>query len=170
MQINPADWQVIRHIFRDAFSSSFHFTVASINEDGSPHVTPIGSLLLGEEGRGVYFENYPRNLPRNLQRDQRVCIAAVNTSRWPLIWALFRGKASRPIGVRLYGTVGERRAATPEEVDGFLHRVRFFRFFRGHRLLWGNLHTVREVLFHAFEPVRLPPLGSGPWPASGAPT
>lgn len=167
-QIDPADWQVIRGIFRDAFSSSFHFDIASINDDGSPHVTPIGSLVLGEERCGIYFEEYAATLPRNVCRDQRVCVIAVNTSKWRLFRALLQGKVTRPFGVRLYGTVGERRAATPEEVQRFLRRVRFYRFLRGYRLLWGKLRTVREIRFHAFEPVRIPPLGETGWPARGA--
>jgi hypothetical protein len=48
--------------------AQLHFGVASINEDGSPHVTPIGSLVLGDEGYGVYFERYPTKLPQNLRR------------------------------------------------------------------------------------------------------
>ena len=49
------------------------------------------------------------------------------------------------------------------KVERFLHRVKRLRFLRGHRLLWGKLRTVREVRFHAFDPVRIAPLGD-PWP------
>jgi hypothetical protein len=164
MEITTADWEIIRRVLRDGFSSSFHFAVASVGEDGAPHVTPIGSLLLGEVGHGLYFEEYAAGLARRLRRDQRVCVMAVNGGRWELLKALWRGEARRPFGVRLHGTVGERRPATPEEIARFQRRVRHLRFLRGHGLIWGRLRTVREVTFQAFEPVRIGPLGD-PWPA-----
>ena len=162
MEITSADWQVIRRIFRDGFASSFHFAVASVGHDGAPHLTPIGSLVLGAVGEGFYFEEYAAGLARRLQRDQRVCVMAVNSGRWELLKTLWRGEARRPFGVRLHGTVGERRNATPDELERFRHRVRSLRYLRGHGLLWGRLRTVREVRFHAFEPVRIAPLGD-PW-------
>lgn len=162
--ITPSDWQVIRDVFRRGFASSFHFAVASVAEDGSPHVTPIGSLVLRDQGRGVYFEEYPRNLPRNLARDPRVCVLAVDASRWALLRTLARGKVTRPFGVRLYGTAGERRPATPEEVGRVQRRVSRFRLLRGHQILWGRLRMVRDVRFHGFEPIRIPQLGSAQWP------
>ncbi len=88
----------------------------------------------------------------------------LSITRWQMLRALLLGRASRPFGVRLHGTAGERREATPEERERFLRRVRRFRFLRGHGLLWGKLRTVRDVRFDAIEPVRVPPLGD-PWPA-----
>ena len=164
-EITSSDWRIIRNVFRSGFASSFHFGVASINDDGSPHLTPIGSLVFSDMGRGIYFEEYPRTLTHNLKRDQRICVMALNASKWTFFRTMLRGKAAGPFGVRLYGTAGERREATPEEVTRFLRRVRPFRFLRGHRLLWGKLRTVRDVRFHAFEPVRIPQLGSAQWPA-----
>jgi len=164
VEITSADWQVIRRIFREGFASSFHFGVASVGDDGSPHLTPIGSLVLGAVGQGFYFEEYAAGLARRLQRDQRVCVMAVNSGRWELLKALWRGEARRPFGVRLHGTVGERRDATAGELERLQRRVRSLRFLRGHRLVWGKLRTVREVRFYAFEPVRIPVLGD-PWPS-----
>lgn len=164
MEITSADWQVVRRIFREGFASSFHFAVASLGADGSPQLTPIGSLVLGAVGEGFYFEEYAGGLARRLQRDQRVCVMAVASGRWELLKALWRGEARRPFGVRLHGTVGERRAATAGELERFQRRVRSLRFLRGHQLLWGRLRTVREVHFHAFDPVRIAPLGD-PWPS-----
>ncbi len=164
LEITSADWQVIRRIFRDGFASNFQFSVASVGEEGAPHVTPIGSLVLESPGHGFYFEEYAGGLARRLQRDQRVCVMALNCGRWELLKALWRGEARRPLGVRLHGTVGERREATDDERDRFHRRVRRLRFLRGHALVWGRLRTVREVHFHAFEPVRIPPLGD-PWPS-----
>ncbi len=160
--ITEEEWQVVRRVFRDGFASSMHFAVASIGEDGGPRVTPIGSVVLGEVGRGSYIEAYAAGLQRDLARNPRICVMAMNTSRWQMLRALFLGRATRPFGVRLYGTVGERREASPREVDRFLRRVRRFRFLRGHRLLWGKIRTVRDVQFDALEPVRIPPLGD-PW-------
>ena len=43
----PADkWNLIRPIFDNAFKSCMHYALATVNEDGSPHITPIGSLIL----------------------------------------------------------------------------------------------------------------------------
>jgi hypothetical protein len=89
---------------------------------------------------------------------------ALNSGRWELLKALWRGEARRPFGVRLHGTVGERREATAAEIARMHRRVRPLRFLRGHDLLWGRLRTVRDVRFDAFEPVRIGPLGD-PWPA-----
>lgn len=165
MTITPAEWEIIRRVLRDGFRSSFHFAAATVGEDGAPHVTPIGSLLLGDVGRGVYFERYAAaGLGRRLERDRRVCFMGLNTSRWALLKALWRGEVREPFGVRLHGTVGERRDATPEELARFHRRVHPLRFLRGHGLIWGQLQAVREVTFHAFEPVRIPPLGD-PWPS-----
>jgi hypothetical protein len=163
VEITAADWQVIRRVFREGFASSFHFAVATVGDDGSPHLTPIGSLVLGEVGHGFYFEEYAGGLAHRLRRDQRVCVMALNSGRWELLKTLWHGEARRPFGVRLYGTAGDRRDATAGEIERFLHRVRHLRFLRGHRLLWGKLRTVREVRFHAFDPVRIAPLGD-PWP------
>ncbi len=165
MEITPADWEIIRGVFRDGFASGFHFAVATLGEDGFPQVTPIGSFVLGEVGRAFYTENFAQGLARRLERDPRMCVMAFNSSRWELLKTLWRGKALRPFGVRLFGRAGARREATADEAEYFSRRVRPLRFLRGHGLLWGKVRTVRDVRFHAFEPVRLPPLGD-PWPRS----
>lgn len=166
--ITEQDWTIIRRVARDGFASGMHFAVASMGADGAPHVTPIGSLCLGAPGHGFWLEEYAAGLARRLDADPRVCVMALNTARWEFLKALWRGEARRPFGVRLHGTVGARRAATDQELALFRGRVRPLRFLRGHDLLWGNkLRTVRDVRFHAFEPVRIGPLGD-PWPARQA--
>jgi hypothetical protein len=61
-----ADWQTIKKLFRHSFTSSFHYAISTVTENGEPHVTPIGSLILGAPGHGFYFEEFPSRLPRNL--------------------------------------------------------------------------------------------------------
>jgi hypothetical protein len=153
MDIN-GHWERIRKVFRDAFRSSLHYAVATVNEDGTPHITPIGSIVLQDGNRGFYCEEYPRKLPRNLKVNQRVCILAVNSSKWYWVKSLFLGKFSSPPGVRLMGRAGERRKATDEEMGAWLRRIRPLRWFKGYDLLWSNMHYIREITFDAFEPIQ----------------
>ncbi len=44
------NWDQVKTLFRKSFVSSFHFSIATVNERGEPHVTPIGSMILGEPG------------------------------------------------------------------------------------------------------------------------
>ena len=122
MELNPQQWDKIRGIFSDAFRSSFHYAVATVNEDGSPHVTPIGSLFLGDDQRGFYFEEYVSALSRNLRHNKRVCVLAVNSGKYPLFKFLFRGKMTAPPGVRrcplrprLFNHPGERARRHPAQ-------------------------------------------------------
>ncbi len=163
MELDKKAWPQIQEIFRNAFRSSFHFSIATVNEDGSPHVTPIGSLILQDDRTGFYFEEYTTNLTRNLARDKRVCVMAVNSSKWALIKSFFLGKFITPPGVRLMGTAGERREATPAEQALFRKRVRKYRMFKGHDLLWSRLRHVREIRFDAFEPIRVGVLTRHMW-------
>lgn len=163
MELTIQRWDSIGKIFRDAFKSSFHYSIATVNEDGSPHVTPIGSLILLSDRRGFYFEEYVSTLSRNLKRDKRVCVMAVNTGKWALIKSFFLGRFIAPPGVRLMGTAGELREAIPEELARFRKRVRKYRLFKGHDLLWSRLRYVREISFHAYEPVRIGTLTRQAW-------
>jgi len=163
MELAMQNWTRIRRIFHAAFISSFHFSIATVNEDGSPHVTPIGSLILQDELKGFYFEEYASNLSRNLRHNKRVCVMAVNSGKWSLLKSFFLGRFLVPPGVRLMGTAGERREATPHEVDLFKKRFRKYRMFKGYDLLWSRLRHVREIRFDAYEPVRVGALTRAVW-------
>ena len=63
----PLDWNLVRRGVTDAFRSSLHCSVATSNEDGSPHLTPIGSVLLTEAGRGIYFEIFATQVMPHFQ-------------------------------------------------------------------------------------------------------
>ncbi len=148
-----ADWQAIKKLFRHSFTSSFHYAISSVTEDGEPHVTPIGSLILGAPGYGFYFEEFPSQLPRNLEANQQVCVLAVNSSRWFWLRSLIRGKFEVPPGIRLSGKAGKTREATDEEVSLWQKRVRSVRFTKGHALMWRNMRTVRDIEFTRIEPI-----------------
>lgn len=156
-------WDEIRNLFEEAFKTSLHYAMATVNEDGSPHVAPVGSLVLGDNNKGVYFEKYLRGTPANLKRDKRVCVLAVISSKPALIKSLFQGRFSVPPAVKLIGTVGERREATEEEIRLFRKRVGSFRMLKGYGLLWGDVKYVREIHFSSFEPVDCGSMTRGAW-------
>jgi hypothetical protein len=109
----PVDkWNLIRPIFDNAFKSCMHFSMATVNEDGSPHLTPIGSLILREDPTGYFFDEYCTRTRDNLSRNPRVCFLAVNADRTFWVKSLIVGKFSAPPAVRLMGTVKELREAT----------------------------------------------------------
>jgi len=157
-------WETIRRIFEEGYKSCSHFAVATVNDDGSPHVTPIAALFLRADHTGFYFEEHPLRLPQNIKRNPRVCILAVNADK--LFWAksLMEGKFSIPPAVRLIGTVGELREATKEEEAEWQKRISLAKVTRGfHLLKWDHFGHVRDIRFESFEPVNLGEMTSGLW-------
>ena len=148
-------WAEIKQLFRQSFTSSFHYAIATVNEKGEPHVTPIGSLVLGKPGRGLYFEEFPTQLPRNLEQNNQVCVLAVNSSRWFWVKSLIAGKFATLPAVRLYGRVGAVREATRREIKLWQQRVKRVSLTKGHAIMWANMKTVREIEFSRVEPIRL---------------
>jgi hypothetical protein len=161
-------WDIARGVFSRSLPTSLHYAVATVNPDGSPHVTPIGSLILFDDGRGLFLDGYLGTTDRNLRRDNRICVLAVHSSRLMFLKALIAGRFSAPPGIRLTGVVGDKRPATPEEVGLFLRRVRRYRALKGHDLLWGGLRFVREVTFDVAHPVRAGAMTTGLWPNAGS--
>ena len=149
------DWATASRVFKRAFRSSFHYSIATVDVDGAPRVTPIGSVMLTEPGRGIFFDVFASHLSQNLDNDPRVCVMAVDTTKRFWLTSLTRGRFDRPPALRLAGTAGPRRTPTTEEQQRWLRRVRSVRRLKGHALLWGNLTHVRDLQFEEAIPVRL---------------
>ena len=147
-------WKTIQAIFRDSQKSSKHFAVATVNQDGTPHVTPIGALFLRDDNTGFYFDEFPVNMSKNIKRNQRVCILAVNSGILFWLKSLFTGKFSSPPSVRLMGSVGEKREGTDEEIAMWQDHVKAAQRTKGYGLLWKNMRMVRDIHFDSFEPVQ----------------
>jgi predicted pyridoxine 5'-phosphate oxidase superfamily flavin-nucleotide-binding protein len=156
-------WETIRAVFEESYKSSSHFAVATVNEDGSPHVTPIGALILREDRTGFYFEENPTRTPRNLKRNPRVCVLAVNVDKSFWGKSLLEGKFSSPPAVRLLGTVGELREATAEEVAAWQKKIAIAKGTKGYKLLWEKFSRVRDISFDSFEPVYVREMTNGLW-------
>jgi hypothetical protein len=74
--LDPADpeiWERVRATVGRARSSSLHCAIASVDPDGNPHVTPIGSVAIGPPGTATYLDVFNVQLGRNLDRDPRCC-------------------------------------------------------------------------------------------------
>jgi hypothetical protein len=154
MDINN-DWPAIKRLFKRSFSSSFHYTISTVTRNGEPHLTPIGSLILGAPGQGFYFEEFPSRLPENLEKNPQLCVLAVNSSRLYWLKSLVRGRFKQAPAIRLRGRAGATRDATDEEIALWQKRVRSVRFTKGHKLMWRCMRTVRDIEFDGVEPVNI---------------
>lgn len=155
MDITDEDWAMVRRLVPRTIRSSLHCSIASLNPDGTPHVTPIGSFLPTEKGRGVYFDAFNVQLSANVDRDPRVTILAVNSG--PLLWAraFLQGRFVSPPGVRLVGTVGAQRTSTSREVQRFHGLVGPLLRTRGGAVMWRSLPLVRDVAIERVTPLWL---------------
>lgn len=155
--LTPDTWPELRELWNRALTTSLAVSVATVDEDGAPHVSPIGSLTLGREpGTGTMLELFTRQTTCNLDRDPRVTVLAVDSSARRFATALARGRFPRAVATRLSGTAGPRRWATDDEVARFRRRVRVVRRLRGHDLLWGAERIrARDVTFDVERPVHL---------------
>ena len=84
-----ADWNIIRKHFNRSFSQNLFISIASVDSDNNPTVTPIGSLFLNDNQTGFYFEKYPTKLPANAKTNTNICALAVNSSKWFWFKSLF---------------------------------------------------------------------------------
>jgi hypothetical protein len=168
---DPAVWAQVRHTVARSRTSTLHCAIASINADGSPHVTPIGSVALGRPGEAYYLDVFNVSLGRNLDRDPRCEVMAVDSHLSTWLGALLGGRFTSPQGVRLIGTAGPARPATDAEVERFRRAVRPALLTRGGRALWGrsDRYRARDLAFHAVVPVRVPRMTAHLWPTATRP-
>ena len=156
-------WEAIRAVFDEAYKSCMHLSVATVNEDGSPHVTPIGALILRDNKTGFYFEENPVRMPCNLKTNPRVCILAVNADKQFWLNALIDGKFKTAPAVRLLGNAGKRRKATSDEIALWQEKIALVKGTKGYELLWSHFSQVRDITFDTFEPVNVGEMTNSLW-------
>jgi len=155
--ITPENWPNIRREFRHGFATNLHVAIATVDAEGQPHVTPIGSFFLNRDDfSGFYFEIFTKNIPKNAATDPRVCIMSVNSGKWYWLKSLLFGKFTTPPMIKIYGTLGERRPATAAEIGRGNRRLGRMKKLPGGKKLFGNMGFIRELRFHAFEEAKLP--------------
>lgn len=158
--ISLTDWSKAIAVARRAPFAA----IATVDDDGFPRTTPIGSVCLHpSEPRGYYLERFTAHMPKNLERDERCCLLFVDAALPFWLASLVRGRFARPPAVRLRARAGARRKATPEEIARFQKRVHFAKPTRGYDLLWKGMSNARDLYIDAIEPVRIGKMTAGCW-------
>ena len=149
------DWRKIRKHFNKSFSSNFYVSVASVDSENNPTVTPIGSLFLNDNQTGFYFEKFPSKLPEHAKNNPRVCLLGVNSGRIFWIKALFREKFTDFPAIKLYGELGKKRKATESETKRLKRRMKATNGLKGNTYLWGKMEFVRDINFTKAEKINI---------------
>ncbi|WP_158838174.1 pyridoxamine 5'-phosphate oxidase family protein [Polaribacter sp. L3A8] len=156
MNVNLIEnWQKIRIHFSKCFRANMHVSIASVNEENQPTITPIGSLFLNKDQTGFYFEKFASKLKVNSKTNKNICVLAVNSSKWFWLKSLFKMSFSEYPAVKLYGELGAKRQATEKEYRAFQRRVRKTKRLKGSKYLWEDMNMVREIKFTKGEKINL---------------
>ena len=149
------DWHKIRKHFNKSFASNFYVSIASVDSENNPTVTPIGSLFLNDNQTGFYFEKFPSKLPEHAKSNPKVCLLGVNSGRIFWIKALFKEKFADFPAMKLYGELGEIREATEKETKRLNRRMKATNGLKGNTYLWKKMEFVREIKFTKIEKINL---------------
>lgn len=157
------NWPAILQVLDNARKSNRFFSIATVDVDGNPHVTPIGHVFFRGDMTGYYFDAYSKAMPENFEHNKRICLMGANSSTGFWLKSLFRGQFCSAPAVRLFGEVGEVRDATPEEAEKLQQRIGITRRLKGHQLIWSDLNRVRDIRFDGFAPATYPVMCDGLW-------
>ncbi|WP_438711371.1 hypothetical protein ACSTS3_00470 [Aquimarina muelleri] len=150
-----ANWNKIRQHFNRSFKSNFHVSIASVDVNNNPTVTPIGSLFLNNDQTGFYFEKFPSKLPEHARINKNICVLGVNSGTLFWIKSLFKEKFSKYPAIKLYGELGERKKATDKEINRLNRRMKATNGLKGNTYLWGSMEYIREIQFIKAEKINL---------------
>jgi len=149
------NWTAIRKHFSQSFGSSLHVSIASVDVDNAPTVTPIGTVFLNKDQTGFYFEKFISTLPKHTANNNQICLLAVNSSKLFWLKSLFKGRFDNYPAYRLYGSLGKQREATQGEMRALKRRMKMTRNLKGHKYLWNDMTKVREIRFNKGEKINI---------------
>ena len=156
-------WNEIVDIIGIGQRSSLHCSIATVDEQGVPNVTPIGTVFLRDDHSAYFFDTFTSKLAENIEHNQNICLMAVNTNTSFWLKSFFKGKFLSAPGVRLYGTVGQLREATAEEKAAIDKRIKPMNWLKGSKLIWSSFTHVRDIQFNNFRPVQYPKMMDHLW-------
>lgn len=156
IKINDQEWRHIRKVVNDAHKAAMHCSIATVDAQLQPTITPIGTLFLRENQTGFFFDTYSEFFKENFPQNNKACIQAVNSSRLFWLKSLFKGEFSNYPGVRLYVEIDELRPANKEELAQIAQRIQSLKWTKGSRLIWSDFTQVRDFSVHSFRWVKYP--------------
>lgn len=135
------------------FAKAMYSSIATVNESGNPHVSPIGSVFLIDKNKGYYLEKFTKSIPENLKGNNIATIMSVNDGKWFWLKSLIKGSFNQPPAIRLVVKLGQLRKQNNNEAQSFKKRVNIFKFTKGYELLWKDMSHVREFDIIDYKPV-----------------
>lgn len=156
-------WQKIKRVLEKGQASTIYCSIATVSPDGTPTITPVGTVFLRDNQTGYFFDHYAKALGENIDLNPNICVMSVNAGF--IYWALslLLGRFVSPPGVRLYGKAGPLREATKEEIDKIEKRVKPTKFLKGSRMLWSGFTHVRDIEFSSCKPITYPVMMDKMW-------
>ncbi|MBL4773151.1 MAG: hypothetical protein JKX98_06000 [Alcanivoracaceae bacterium] len=145
--------EIFNKKIKPLFARSLYSSIATVNEQGLAHVSPIGSVVLVSKDKGVYFEKFTKNIPLNVNTSQYATIMSVNTSKWYWLKSLIRGKFSTPPAIRIVIKLGQLRKEKENEGRRFKRKVSIFKRTKGYQMLWKDMSHIREFEVIEYKPV-----------------
>lgn len=150
-----ANWSIIKKHFNKSFKTSLSVSIASVDKDNKPTITPIGTFFLNKHQTGFYFEKFPKKIQENVKMNKNICVLAVNSSKWFWIKALYKLKFNAYPAIRLYGELREKRKATEIETSRLNRRMRITKGLKGSTYIWEKMEFVREIKFIKAEGINI---------------
>ena len=154
--MNNQEWRHIRKVMENTQKAAMHCSIATVDAQLQPTITPIGTLFLRENQTGFVFDTYAESFKENLPQNKKACIQAINSSRLFWLKSLFKGEFSDYPGVRLYVEIGELRPATNEELAQITQRIQSLKWTKGSQLIWSDFTQVRDFSVQSFRWVKYP--------------
>ncbi|OTG79467.1 pyridoxamine 5'-phosphate oxidase [Acinetobacter sp. ANC 5054] len=155
--MNLQDWTNIRKVVADAQRAAMHCSIATVDQQLQPTITPIGTVFLHDDQfSGFFFDRYSEALRENLVQNPKACIQAINSSKLFWLKSLIQGQFRDYPGVRLYVEIGDLRLANEAELTQAQRRIQALKWTKGSTLIWGDFHQVRDFKVHDFRWVEYP--------------
>lgn len=145
--------EVYKNKIKPLLAKAMFTSVATVTEDGMPHVSPIGSVFLINKDKGFYFEKFTKNIPKNTKHMPYATLMSVNVSKWFWLKSLLKGQFKTPPAIRLLVKLGELREETNEEATTFKKKVSIFKMTKGYDLMWKDMSLIREFKIVEYKPV-----------------
>jgi hypothetical protein len=145
--------EIYKNKIKPLFAKAMFTSVATVTEDGMPHVSPIGSVFLLNKDKGFYFEKFTKNISKNSQHTPYATLMSVNVSKWFWLKSLFKGQFKTPPAIRLLVKLGGLREGSDKEDITFKRKVSLFKRTKGYDLMWKDMSMIREFEIVDYKPV-----------------